>query len=269
MMASSSIIILGLHSYWLVLFLIMATILDKRSICFAQRVTCGTLGCYSEFKPRRNCHCDAECHRHGNCCDDFVDCESCEDIGCGSSFNRSRLCHCNHRCREFGSCCSDYNNTCDFTKEQTTMETSPKKNFTIEQTTIETPEKDSTIEQTTMVTPKKNFTIEQTTMETPEKGTNALVAITTSSVLVVIVAAIGLVFCIILRRKRIHKANEEKFEDRNYYEVENTNERSYDRVLPNDQGKRYESNIRNNTSTSATNNYEGQFVVNVAYESYR
>lgn len=117
--------------------------------------------------------------------------------------------------------------------------------------------------------PKKNFTIEQTTMETPEKGTNALVAITLSSVLVVIVAAIGLVFCIILRRKGIHEANEEKFEDRNYYEVGNTNEGSYERVLPNDQGKRYESNIRNNTSTSATNNYEGQFVVNVAYESYR
>lgn len=67
---------------------------------------------------------------------------------------------------------------------------------------------------------------------------------------------------------RIHKANEENVEDRNYYEVGNTNERSYERVFPNDQGKRYESNIATN-QLQPTNNYEGQFVTNVAYESYR
>ncbi|KAJ8032822.1 hypothetical protein HOLleu_22879 [Holothuria leucospilota] len=95
----------------------------------------------------------------------------------------------------------------------------------------------------------------------------AAVVFTTLGVVVLIISIIMLVYYVSMRRRRTHEVNEERVEDRNYYEVRHTNERSYENVFPNNKGKRFDRNIGSNTS--AIKGHDGQFVANMAYKSYR
>lgn len=233
MMLSSSLVLL--QPYWPVLFLIKAALFNITSICYAQEDTCETLGCLTPFKSKNACQCDVHCRYYANCCDDFFICEkTCQFIGCGSDYNQYRPCQCDDRCHGSFSCCIDYNDICA-SMEQTTSDIRP---------------------------------VYCPTIESPEKCTNAAaVVFTTLGVVVLIISIIMLVYYVSMRRRRTHEVNEERVEDRNYYEVRHTNERSYENVFPNNKGKRFDRNIGSNTS--AIKGHDGQFVANMAYKSYR
>ncbi|XP_071825180.1 uncharacterized protein [Apostichopus japonicus] len=70
--------------------------------------------CFDRYDENRNCQCDYQCIKCGNCCGDYKDCNKLASCAtrCGAPYNSSADCHCNNLCEEFQNCCSDYAEHC-------------------------------------------------------------------------------------------------------------------------------------------------------------
>lgn len=84
--------------------------------------TCAPDDCSGGYQPLKQCQCNEQCRRYGNCCSNYQDiCSlrvanstsgSCARHDCWWGYQPHRPCQCNSRCREFGNCCSNYVDVC-------------------------------------------------------------------------------------------------------------------------------------------------------------
>ena len=58
--------------------------------------------CWENYNPNNECHCNAECSAHKNCCDDFQTfCTLTCQNRCGNGFDGNYECQCNEACDRY------------------------------------------------------------------------------------------------------------------------------------------------------------------------
>ena len=94
--------------------------------------------CWDFYKENDTCHCDLECGKRGDCCEDYKKtckiiydtycdifgtdhpaCISCEKR-CGQAYKENDTCHCDLECGRRGNCCDDYKDLCQNTSNNDT-----------------------------------------------------------------------------------------------------------------------------------------------------
>ncbi|XP_059840485.1 proteoglycan 4b isoform X1 [Hypanus sabinus] len=72
--------------------------------------------CASVYDRNSKCHCDSECIRYGECCEDYRTICTSETSCSGRCFEqheRGRKCQCDPSCMNYGDCCSDFVANCE------------------------------------------------------------------------------------------------------------------------------------------------------------
>ncbi|XP_069794287.1 proteoglycan 4b [Narcine bancroftii] len=72
--------------------------------------------CQSQYDRSHRCHCDTQCLRHGECCEDYRALCTSETSCSGRCFEiheRGRNCQCDRNCMKFSDCCPDFVANCE------------------------------------------------------------------------------------------------------------------------------------------------------------
>ncbi|XP_071825156.1 uncharacterized protein [Apostichopus japonicus] len=163
--------------------------------------------CFDRYDENRNCQCDYQCIKCGNCCGDYKDCNKLASCAtrCGAPYNSSADCHCNNLCEEFQNCCSDYAEHCKpptSSTEVPTLTTEANGEPPTSSTEVPTLTTEANGESPTSATAV-------TTLTSKPYGDSGLIVVVILVICLVITSAIAAAVFILVRKRRTNPTTTE------------------------------------------------------------